>query len=131
LLVTARQIVPPVPTVGSTVLTATIATPAMFVLDVADVATGSLTYALTYPIEIVDVVVRKTGSVGDASNTIQILSGATPLTDIIPQPTAAGELQRNNSAAALTTSTTNSLTVAVVRAGGSSACRIYVTGVRR
>jgi len=126
-----KQIVPPIPTVGTTAVTATLATPAMFVLDVADIATGTAVYQLTYPIEIVEVVVRKTGAVGDASNTIQLLSGATPLTDVIPQPVAAGTLQRNNSAAVLTTSTAPSLTVAVVRAGGSSACRIYVTGVRR
>lgn len=132
LLIDVGNVYPQVPVTGTIALAATASIMVPYVLDVADTATGSITFSLPFAIEIAEVVVVKKGSAGDPANTIQLLNGATPLTNAMTLPTNAGEVVRPSSlSVASGTTTGTTLTVAIVRSAGSSACRMYISGVRR
>jgi hypothetical protein len=133
LVVDTRQIVPPVITTGTTVITATVATPITYVLDVPDGANATLTFALPYSIELYDIVLIKTEGPGIAGNTITIRTAAlVALSDAMPCDVSDGVIVRPvNVAASRATLTGTSIRVERIRVGNSSGCRLYLTGVRR
>lgn len=106
--------------------------PVLHRVAVADAATGNVDVTLTHKTLVVDVWLYKTGALGGAANTIQVLNGANAITDAISINIADEAVARagtvndaNNTIAAGGT-----LRITRTKVGGNAACVVFVLGLR-
>lgn len=107
--------------------------PVIHVIDIADAASGDTDVVLTEKTEVLRVDVIKIGGAGNAGNAYTVKNGANAITDAID-----GDMADKDVASAATIddaqnviAAAGTLRVSHVKAGGNSAARVVVYGIKR